>query len=173
MKRLAFVTLLSAFTLIIFSCKSIISPPDKDKNDPAPEYYINYKISGTAITQTEVSGVRGTSDTPRILTVLGSSKNETNPKFKFSTTESFIGFVAGLNVGCNAVSGAAGYIEYINEAGKIYTTLSDTQGISVFLTEVSYTKDGIVKGTFNGRIKDETGNTINITDGEFRVKFSN
>ncbi|WP_165500487.1 hypothetical protein [Pedobacter psychroterrae] len=177
MKKIPFLYLCSIFFLLIISCKTTIITPEDDKdddpNDPAVEYYITYKANGTAITLSEVSGLRGSSVDPRTLTILGSLKDGVNPKFKFYTEESFIGFVPGLNIGCDDYSGISHFVECIDGTGKLYSTVSDSDGMHVFFQEASYKKDGIIKGTFNGRIKAVNGSTLNITEGEFRVKFTN
>jgi len=163
--------------MIIFNaCKKGSESDQEDKEDEqqeTPTFYVKYKANGTLITQAEASALRGTSTDPKTLTLLGSGKDGANPKFKFVTTETFIGFVPGLNVNCSINSSDSDYVEFTNSAGLLHTTVKDSDGMHVAFFELSYTKDGIARGIFSGKIKAENGSIVTITDGEFRVKFTN
>lgn len=110
---------------------------------------------------------------PRILTITGNGAAGASPKFKFFTKESFIGFVPGLTIGNNSATGDANYIEYTNSASLLHSTNLDKSGITLAITEISYTNGGNVKGIFDGSVKAANGTTVAITEGKFNVKFSN
>jgi hypothetical protein len=175
MKKFIILTFITVFTLGITSCKksSDETPSEEGEEQQTSEFYISYKANGTLITETIISGQRGASTDPRTLTVSGTGADGANPKFKFFTTESFIGFVNGLTVGCSTNSATSNYVEYTNSAGLLHTTKTDSNGITVGILEVSYTNGGSVRGTFDGTVKSGTGSVVNITEGKFKVKFSN
>ncbi|MNK03720.1 hypothetical protein D3C87_215700 [compost metagenome] len=140
---------------------------------PTPEYYITYKVDGVTITATEVSALRGITDSPRTLTISGNAKNGSIPKFKFFSEESFIGFVPGLNVWSSKNSYPTHYIEYTNSTGTSFSTENIDEGTFLFVSEASYKNGGNIKGSFNGTVQNEKGVKVKITDGVFNVKFSN
>ncbi len=66
--------------------------------------------------------------------------------------------------------------------GQVYEAESDPTGITVQITDISYTmpmppgqpEGGIFEGTFSGTLFDPlTGGTLTISDGMFRTKFTN
>lgn len=169
-----------AFIFSLNACKKIPALPNKDADveipgpdNPASTYYINYKVNGVAVSLTEVSATRGTTITPRTLTISGSAKAGAKPLFKFYSEESFIGFVKGLNIQSNINSIQTHYHEYTNEAGKLFSTDYDNDGIYLFIAEVSYVAGGTIKGSFTGTAKTANGGVVNITDGTYNVKFVN
>nr|WP_121272479.1 hypothetical protein [Pedobacter schmidteae] len=169
-----------AFIFSFSACKKIPVLPKKDTDveipgpdNPAPTYYINYKVNGVAVSLAEVSATRGTTLTPRTLTILGSGKAGAKPLFKFYSEESYIGFVRGLNIGMSINSAQSHYIEYTNEAGKLFSTDYDNDGIYLFIGEISYVAGGSIKGSFTGTAKTASGDVVNITDGTYNVKFAN
>lgn len=168
-------SLISLFAIGLTSCKKSSSgDPVKDPaKDPAAQYYITYKANGTAVSETEVSGSRGASATPRTLTITGTAKSGAAPKFKFTTQESFIGFVKGLTVVGEKSSYPSNFVEYTNSSSILYSTKNDSDGIYFTIMDISYTNGGVVSGIFSGSIKTADGKVVAITEGKFNVKFAN
>jgi hypothetical protein len=176
MKKNISLILISLIVIIVTSCKIDDSSTDPTKDptkDPAPQYYVTFKAGGTTVTETEASATRGTTSTPRTLTIVGTGKSGAAPKFKFYMEETFIGFTKGLNVGNGALTYPSFYIEFTNSASVLYSTKNDNDGIGLFISDISYTNGGIVSGTFSGSIKTAAGAAIQITEGKFNVKCSN
>ncbi len=177
MKNFSLLTVISILILSTSSCTKIGSDSTTtgsgNSNPQTPTYYISYKAAGTTVSETEVTAQRGTSVSPRTLTITGNGAAGTSPKFKFFTKESFIGFVPGLTIGNNSATGDANYIEYTNSASLLHSTTLDKSGITLAITEISYTNGGNVKGIFDGSIKAANGTTVTITEGKFNAKFSN
>lgn len=73
----------------------------------------------------------------------------------------------------SVISAQSHYIEYTNEAGKLFSTDYDNDGIYLFIAEVSYVAGGSIKGSFTGTAKTANGEMVNITDGTYNVKFVN
>ncbi|RYE12283.1 MAG: PKD domain-containing protein, partial [Sphingobacteriales bacterium] len=138
-----------------------------------PGFYITYKANGASVSLTEVFGERDSLSSERRLIVRGSGPAGAHPTFKFLTTESNIGFVQGLNIGCSDFAFPHSYVTMSNAAGNQYSTEYDEDGIYVFFQEVSYTNGGVIKGKFSGSIKTASGTAMTIEGGEFRVKFIN
>ena len=175
MKKIISLTLVLLIALGVTSC-SLDKSTDPTKNpntDPTSQYYITFKAGGTVISETEVSATRGTTSTPRTLTIVGTGKSGAVPKFKFYMEETFIGFTKGLNVGNGALTYPSFYIEYTNSASVLYSTKNDNDGIGLFISDISYTNGGVVSGTFSGSIKTAAGAAVQITEGKFNVKCSN
>jgi PKD repeat protein len=137
------------------------------------QYYLRYKVDGTLITAVDISAIRGSTSTPRTVTLSGSAAAGANPVFTFYTEETYIGFTAGINVGCSSSTNPSDYIHYTNSNGTAYSTANDANGITLFVSSISYTNGGDVAGTFGGSIKTTGGTTAQITEGEFKLKFSN
>ncbi|RYE27202.1 MAG: hypothetical protein EOP45_01980 [Sphingobacteriaceae bacterium] len=178
MKKITLLTFATVLFLSFTSCQKDDTTTDATTTTggttaQTSQYYITYKANGTAVTETEVAGSRGTSASPRTLTITGNGAAGTTPKFKFFTKETFIGFVPGLSIGNNSGTTDNNYVEYTNSASLLHTTTLDKTGISVGITELSYTNGGNAKGTFDGSIKAANGSTVLITEGKFNVKFSN
>lgn len=166
--------------LSLTACKKIPVLPGKDPEVEAPgpetpsaQYYIKYKINGVAFSMAEVSATRETTTTPRTLTISGSAKSGAKPLFKFYCQESYIGFVRGLNILSNQNSPESNYIQYTNGAGKLFATENDADGIWLFIGEASYIAGGNIKGSFSGTAKTANGEVVELTDGEYNVKFTN
>lgn len=175
MKKIISLSLISLVAIIATSCKKSSSSDNKPDSgtNPAPQYYINFKVDGTAVSDTVVTATRGTTTDPRTLTITGTAKKGTAPTFKFYTEETIIGFVKGLNIGNSTSSYPSDYIEYTNSAGVLYSTKNDADGISLYVSDISYTNGGIISGTFTGSIKTATGVVAQVTEGKFNVKCSN
>lgn len=176
MKNFSFLTIISILFLLANSCTksgSDSTTTGSGNNPQTATYYLSYKVAGTTVSETEVTAQRGTSVSPRTLTITGNGAAGANPKFKFFTKESFIGFVPGLTIGNNLATGNANYIEYTNSASLLHSTTLDKSGIILAITEISYTNGGNVKGIFDGSIKAANGTTVAITEGKFNSKFSN
>jgi PKD repeat protein len=139
----------------------------------APQYYITFDADNVPVSFTDISAVRNTTASPRTLTISGTQAAGANPKFKFFSEETFIGFVSGLNVGCSSSTTPSDYIEYTNATGTLHSTANASDGISVFFSQMSYTNGGEAQGTFSGNIKTSGGTVVAITNGAFKVKFSN
>mgnify|MGYP001548641355 FL=1 len=95
------------------------------------------------------------------------------PKFKFTTQESFIGFVKGLTVVGEKSSYPSNFVEYTNSSSILYSTKNDSDGIYFTVMDISYTNGGVVSGIFSGSIKTADGKVVAITEGKFNVKFAN
>jgi len=179
MKRITLMAVVAIMALTAVSCKKIpVLKLDEEAivpevPIPTSEYYITYKVDGVAVTATEVSAIRGITDSPRTLTILGNAKSGVVPKFKFFSEESFIGFVAGLNMWSDKNSYPTHYIEYTSSAGMLFSTENIDEGTYFFISEASYKNGGNIKGSFNGTVMTNKGVTAKITDGLFNVKFSN
>lgn len=131
MKKFILLTFVSILTLAFASCKKSDSDNSGDNNPQTATYYISYKANGTTVTETEVTALRGTSASPRTLTITGNGSNGTSPKFKFFTKETFIGFAPGLTVGNNSGTSDANYIEYTNSASILHSTTLDKNGVTL------------------------------------------
>ena len=172
-----------AFVLVLMLALTSCGKNEMDMNTPtttttgttpqASEYYFSYKANGVAVTETEVTALRGSTASPRTLTITGSGKAGTGPKLKYYAAESVVGFVPGLTT--ESSSGSTGYheIEYTNSDGLVHKTTLAKEKMTMFFTELSYTSGGVVKATFEGTIKAANGSTVLITEGKFRVKISN
>lgn len=178
-KRIFSVTVLATI-ISLTACKKIPVLPGKDDDveaplpeTPAAEYYIKYKVNGVAVSMAEVSATRETTTLPRTLTILGSGKSGAKPLFKFYSQESYIGFVRGLNILSNRNSFEAQYVEYTNGAGKLFVTQNDADGIWLFIGEASYKEGGNIKGSFSGTAQTANGEVVELTEGEYNVKFIN
>ncbi len=63
--------------------------------------------------------------------------------------------------------------QFLNFTGSIYSADPTTIGFEIKITITSFdTATKIVTGTFSGTAKDSSGNTINITNGSFKVKVA-
>lgn len=174
-------TLLSFASILMFAFTSC----SKDNTDTDPtttttggtqqssEYYFSYKANGVAVTETEVTAVRGSSASPRTLTITGSGKTGASPKFKYYVTESVVGFVPGLTTESSSSSTGYHEIEYTNSDGLLHKTTLGKDKMTMFFTELSYTNGGDAKATFDGTIKAANGSTVVITEGKLKVKISN
>lgn len=81
--------LLILFSAVIFAFSACSKDDDGgEDNQQTAEYYITYKADGATVTATEVSALRGTTESPRTLTIIGTAKEGASPKFKFSAKES-------------------------------------------------------------------------------------
>jgi len=147
--------------------------PNNEKPDPSSEYYLSYKVDGVSVVAKEFSAVRNVSSVPRTLTVVGTAAGGNSPKFKFYAEESIIGFVKGLNIGNHRGTSPSNYIEYTNNLGTFFSTENDSDGIYLFIADISYVNGGFIKCTFNGSIKTDKGNVVQITEGKLNVKFNN
>ena len=139
----------------------------------APAYYITFKAGGVPVSLTELDAIRKDTANPRILELKGSGTGSTDPSFKITTSESSIGFVAGLNIVANVSTFGVSDISYTDASGNGYISMLDFEGMNIFISEISYTNGGIIKGTFSGKMKNFTLQQIVITEGNFRLKFSN
>ncbi|HTD99841.1 MAG TPA: hypothetical protein VK668_11180 [Mucilaginibacter sp.] len=176
MKRIFFLTLICLIAIAATSCKKSGSPdpdPTDTGTDPVATYYITFKADGVAVSETEVTASRGTATDPRTLTIIGTAKDGAAPQFTFYMEETFIGFTKGLNVGNKTSTYPSDYIEYTNSSNVLYSTKNDASGISLFVSDISYTNGGVVTGTFSGSIKTAGGVAVQITDGKFNVKCGN
>ena len=176
MKRIFPLALICLVSIAATSCKkSGSTDPDPTDNgtDPAATYYVNFKADGVAVSETEVTATRGTTTDPRTLTITGTAKDGAAPKFKLYMEETFIGFTNGLNVGNKTSTYPSDYIDYTNSSNVLYSTKNDASGISVFVSDISYTNGGVVTGTFSGSIKTAGGAVVQITEGKFNVKCGN
>jgi hypothetical protein len=175
MKKIALVAFATLIGLFVTSCKKSSSTdnPNPGNNSNNPTYYVNFKVNGVAVSETEVTGTRGTTTDPRTLTISGTGTSAANPKFKFYSEESFIGFVQGLTVGNKTNTYPSDYIEYTDAAGVLYSTQNNSDGVTLSFSDISYAKDGVATGTFSGSITTAGGVTAQITDGTFNVKFGN
>jgi hypothetical protein len=176
--RIIFSAIISFFVFSVVGCSKGGSSDNKPVKDtiatnPPATYFITFKANGVAVTETEISASRGTTGGKRTLTITGTTKNGAVPKFKFYTEESFIGFVEGLNVGSSNISYPNHYTDYTDASNTLYSTKNSTDGVLLFISGVSYTKDGVVKGTFSGDVKTDKGATVQITEGKYNVQFSN
>ena len=190
MKKIQLLAIAALITLSVVSCKKSGSTDNVNPNDTgstggtngtggnggngnAPTYSINFKANGVAVSETVVTGTRGSTTNPRSLVISGTGASAANPTFKFYSEESFIGFVQGLNVNCTTASNPSDYIEYTDSNGVLYSTKNNTTGVALSFSDISYTSGGVATGTFSGSISTANKVTIPITDGVFNVKFSN
>ena len=139
----------------------------------APQYFITFKADNTPVSLSEVSGSRNTTSNPRTLTIEGTAAGGSNPNFKFFTTETFIGFSQGLNIGTHSGTDPGHYTEYTNASGTLFSTVNDADGMDLFISDISYTNGGEVAGTFSGTMETAGGAVVNITEGKFKVQFKN
>lgn len=170
MKSIKLLLFISLITFAVTSCKK----DDSDAKDEElqSEYYFTYKVNGTTVTSTEFSALRGNEGDSKTFTLLASGKEGANPKFKFYFVENFIGIVPGLTIGADKTSGIS-FLEYTNNAGLLFTTENDNEGGSLSLFDVTYKKDGVAAGFFHGYVTSKNNDRVEITEGKFKVKFSN
>ncbi len=139
-------------------------------------HYFKVKINGTLFNGTVNTATRGTTTTPRTLTVTGASTGGGNPKFKIFMEETFIGFTDGLNSNMSSSSYPVTYMEYTDASGVLYSTRYDADGTHIFFSKIGYTNGGEVAATqtsFAGTMSSSTGSQITISEGNFKLKFSN
>ena len=175
MKVLHSLSLISLFAIALTSCKLDKSDdPTKDPTkDPTAEFYITYKANGVTVTETEVTATRGTTASPRTLTITGTAKGGAVPKFKYYTEETIAGFEKGLTVHNTSSTYPSDYLEYTNSANALYSTKTESEGIYFSFFDISYTNGGVVSGIFSGSVKTADGKVVAITEGKYNVKCSN
>ncbi|MFD1630528.1 hypothetical protein [Pseudopedobacter beijingensis] len=170
MKSIKLLLFISLTTFAIMSCKK--NDSDAKDEETQSEYYLTYKVNGTTVTSTEFTALRGNEGDNKTFTLLASGKDNANPKFKFYFVENFIGIVPGLTIGADQTSGSS-YLEYTNNTGLLFSTENDSEGGSLALFDVTYKKDGVVSGIFHGYVTSKNNDRVEITEGKFKVKFSN
>lgn len=139
-------------------------------------YYLKMKVNGTQFNATVLTATRGTSSNPRTLTISGASAGNSNPKFTLFMEETFIGFVDGIQGTFSSSTYPVQYMTYTDASGVEYSTRYDSNGVYIFFSEITYTNGGEVAAaqtSFSGSMSTSTGSAINITEGNFRMTFSN
>jgi PKD repeat protein len=135
-------------------------------------YYLSYKVNGTLVTASVLSAVRGSSSSPRTLTLTGTAAAGGNPKLIVNISEPGFGWSNGMNVSFNDAT-SPNIIAYTNSSATSNTYYSSV-GMTMFVNPISYTNGGDIVATFTGEVKDGTGGaTTQITEGKLKMKFSN
>lgn len=184
MKNLHLLTLMAFITINILSCGKLadIDPGKKDNTgttgtpgstSTSTTYFFTYKAEGVAITATDITGVRGSTTTPRTLTITATGKDGALPKYKFYLEEPQFGFTGGTSVGSSSSSFPRSYIEYTDKAGTVFHTKNNTKSAYFGFLNFSYTNGGEANGAFDGDVVSATGAVVHFTEGTYRIKFSN
>lgn len=174
MKKIKLLLLLSLFAaFFVISCsKSSSGDEELIPEEVTSDYYMIYKINGIAVSAAEFTALRGTEGDKNTLTLQASAKKGASPQLKFYHGGSFIGIVGGLHI--NSIDDKnSDYLNYTDSKGILYTTQFDKDGVDLILQDVVYKKDGTVEGRFSGFVTAENKSRVEITDGKFRIKFSN
>lgn len=139
-------------------------------------YYFKVKINGTLFEGQVNTATRGTTSSQRTLTITGAASGGGNPKFTIFMEETFIGFVDGIQGTFDNISYPVNYMTYTDASGVTYSTQYDTDGVYIFFSEITYSNGGAVEATqtsFSGKMSTSAGTQINVTEGTFKLKFSN
>ena len=141
--------------------------------EPNPStYYLSLKVDNKAVNLDSQTALRGQVNGNNTLSIQASANDNKNPKLSFYHPGSFIGIEKGLNiVGFGKDSDSE--LKYTNESGKEYSTKLDDDGGYFTILDVKYENGGYVKGVFSGSLTSSDNSKIRITEGSFKVQFSN
>jgi PKD repeat protein len=95
-----------------------------------------------------------------------------DPYLQFQIAEPDSGFKNGMTILLNQSTAIEGTIATFKN-GDEYTTSGEPTGMTMNITTVNYTNGGIITGTFSGIVKTNWGGIVLITDGTFKMMFSN
>ncbi|WP_199119494.1 DUF6252 family protein [Pedobacter sp. ASV28] len=151
---------------------SLVIPKGPNPTPTPTTYYLSLKVDNKAVNLDFQTALRGQVNGNNTLSIQASAKDNKNPKLSFYYPGSFIGIVKGLNiVGFGKDSDSE--LKYTNESGKEYSTKLDEDGGYFTILDVKYENGGYVVGKFSGSLTSSDKSKITITEGLFKVQFSN
>lgn len=171
--------LLAAFavTFLFTSCSKDDSTSTTTPTPSTPTYYLNCKIDGVLTEFAKVQVGRATVNSEETFLIKANKTTtgaDTATQFIMTLQSPNIGWSEGLNLYIDKTE-YVGSVNYITTAGMVYNTinLTGSQKVSVFLSKVSYKKDGIIKGSFSGTLNNSAKTSVIITEGTFNCLVQN
>lgn len=167
-----------AVTFLFTSCSKDDSTSTTTTPTPStPTYYLNCKIDGVLTEFAKVQVGRATVNNEETFLIKANKTNtgaDTATQFIMTLQSPNIGWSEGLNLYIDKTE-YVGSVNYITTAGMVYNTinLTGSQKVSVFLSKVSYKKDGIIKGSFSGTLNNSAKTSVIITEGTFNCLVQN
>lgn len=178
MKNLKQHVLLAAFAVsFLFTSCSKDEATTTNPTPSTPTYYLNCKIDGVLTEFAKVQVGRATVNSEETFLIKANKTTtgaDTATQFIMTLQSPFIGWADGLNLAIDK-SEFVGSVNYLTKAGMVYNTqnLTGSQKVNVFLSKVSYKKDGIIKGTFSGTLNNSAKTSVIITEGTFNCLVEN
>ncbi len=168
--------------LMISACKKSDSTSSSNNNNnnntpPAAKYYFTFKAGGVA---KDFKAINALKDDPlnfQALYIAASPSTTVQvPIFNFFLQKIGL-WNTGLTYKLSEIDKTS-HCEYTSEGGFVYKTTaslnSPTTGLTITFTEFNLAKDSAIAGTFSGNLQlEENTNTIDITEGKFRIPFLN
>ena len=140
----------------------------KDVVIAPPVFQMKYKVNGVTNEATSLQAYR---DTPAGNMSLTTTANGSPPLFNFIVPTPSAGFVN--NSTFNFYAGSPGMAYHVDINNTNYSSLNDSSGINLIIDYINYVNGGIVTGTFSGTVKSSGGVTKQITEGNFKMQFTN
>ncbi len=169
--------------LLISSCKKGSSPTSGgggNNNPPPPpgeQFYFTFKADGIAKNFKGLNVAKDdTMNFQTMYLIATLSPSTLNPIFTF-TLQNQGSWVNGISYKLDN-SDRASHCEYQNESLFIFkssaSSATPTEGLTITFDKLNPAKFGIVTGTFSGNLQlEENTNTVDITEGKFRMQFLN
>jgi hypothetical protein len=174
-------TIIILMSVVTYSCKK--SNDNQTVTTPTPTtvtptYYLKYKYNGAQITADSISVVRDTVSSPRRLIIVGALRTAPYyPKIQIITSETFIGWVDGLNGYYDYNTTPDDVVNTYDASGSFYSSAytSSADQMHVFFSKLTYHKgDVITSTTFSGKVTNSSGtSSIPITEGVFNLVIAN
>ncbi|MGI8892831.1 MAG: PKD domain-containing protein [Bacteroidia bacterium] len=128
-------------------------------------YHFHYKVNSQLVSPSAFQAQREI--TPGVLSITANN-------FGFSLVIPSGGLTNGQNIIFNSQSSGVHNV-YWNGFGGVsyYSSDIDPTGIILKIDYVNYVSGGIISGTFSGSLTSASGVPVPVTDGSFKVQFSN
>ncbi|MGI8892832.1 MAG: PKD domain-containing protein [Bacteroidia bacterium] len=135
----------------------------------APVFRMKYKVDGILVEESTLVASR---ETPAGFMSISTSTNNNPPMFNFVIEKPTAGFTSNstFNLYIGTAQGMANHIGLNNIN---YSSQYDSTGIDLNINYINYNNGGIVSGTFSGFVRSSGGITKQISEGEFKMTFSN
>jgi|694.fasta_scaffold110505_3 hypothetical protein len=170
--------------MIALSCsKTNNNPPANDPNNPGggggttPTEYFTFKVNGVQQDFKAMTLVKDNPDDIKQFYLVGQKSDLQLPNLLFTLNYKAPGWVDGLSYALDE-NDFVNFAEYKTPSELVFkskaTPASANSGLRIRFDKITLAKGQFAIGTFSGTLQlEENVTTVVITEGKFKVKFSN
>ncbi len=159
--------------LMMVACSDDDGDDGESPTDPneTSEYFMRFTLDGESFEFTNATATRDETSDPHSFTISGSAEAG-QPAIDVTISKPSVGWTPG-NYFLRSSSQSNRMI-YTDSDSQQFSTVQSTEEISFFIgVQFSFEQGSELEGRFSGRISVPGGQTLQFTDGEYKVKFAN